>query len=759
MTPDHSDSTSHYRSVAARAGARFVRLDPSARADPSFQTVNPLAARLLGDQVFRQLRILPVAYDDGVVTIAGPDPHDRTARAVAASVAPGGVRFVVAPPQDIDRAAAEVRRVGDEMPARASATPVASSGPGPVASGARLIGAMLLGHGLISEAELADALAEQERSGGRLGEVLVGSGAVDEERLIAVLAEQFELPLVDLAAYQPEDEALGVIPEPVARELRLMALAVDERTLYLAATEPIDDGVRARIADYTALEPCAFLASHTAIDELARRLYRERHLAEVTTGALERWPGQPADQRLTARRLLAAGGVALAIGACAVLVPALTVIVVAAATGGLALVACAYAALLCRSGRDRPPHGPGASAVASDDYALAPYTVIVAVAPGTPGPVLAELARSLDEIAYPRVRLDVRVVCAQEDRGTIAALARPNGAPGWRLLTLPDGEPWGEAKARNYGLLQAEGELVAVLGPHDRLDPDQLRRAAAAFAGAPEVGCVVARVSRRSPSWLWFEVLVPGLAASDAVVPLAGTCNHFRRDALRDVGGWNPFTTAADTDLAVRLRRRGHRVRPIDSTTRRPVRNGGDSLPGRLGVALGFLEAWLTHMHRPRRLLGQLGPRCFLAFQVMAGAVVWLLLASLTQLLLALSVLDEIGLLGLELPRALLYLLAGQVALAGVSGLGCEVVAALRHRRSRGAQAAPVAPTARSAEVLEAAVDEAAAAPAAPTPDQLATLADIARHLDELAIALRGLVAEMEGHEPSPVSLPPREPG
>lgn len=56
--------------------------------------------------------------------------------------------------------------------------------------GRRRLGSLLLEAGLLSERDLGEALAEQERSGRRLGEVLVGRGFVSGAALANALAEQ-----------------------------------------------------------------------------------------------------------------------------------------------------------------------------------------------------------------------------------------------------------------------------------------------------------------------------------------------------------------------------------------------------------------------------------------------------------------------------------------------------------------------------------------------------------------------------------------
>src|SRR6266508_5360213 len=56
--------------------------------------------------------------------------------------------------------------------------------------GRRRLGAVLVEAGLVSEHDLEEALAEQERSGQRLGELLVARGLVSAAAVANALAEQ-----------------------------------------------------------------------------------------------------------------------------------------------------------------------------------------------------------------------------------------------------------------------------------------------------------------------------------------------------------------------------------------------------------------------------------------------------------------------------------------------------------------------------------------------------------------------------------------
>ncbi len=60
----------------------------------------------------------------------------------------------------------------------------------------RPIGQLLIEAGLIGEADVARALAFQERYGGRLGSILVRLGALSEERLLPILSDQLGIPVL-----------------------------------------------------------------------------------------------------------------------------------------------------------------------------------------------------------------------------------------------------------------------------------------------------------------------------------------------------------------------------------------------------------------------------------------------------------------------------------------------------------------------------------------------------------------------------------
>ena len=122
------------------------------------------------------------------------------------------------------------------------------------------IGDLLIEHKIISQEQLNAALADQKKSGRKLGRVLVESGYLTEDQLLDFLARQLNIPNIDLKRYHVKPEVVRLIPEVHARRLRVLAL------------EEGRDGLLVGMADPTDI---------FAYDELARVLRRPLRLAVV----------------------------------------------------------------------------------------------------------------------------------------------------------------------------------------------------------------------------------------------------------------------------------------------------------------------------------------------------------------------------------------------------------------------------------------------------------------------------------------------
>ncbi|GMQ88793.1 MAG: MSHA fimbrial ATPase MshE [Gammaproteobacteria bacterium] len=102
------------------------------------------------------------------------------------------------------------------------------------------IGDLLVEHKMISEAQLQDALAEQKKSGRKLGRVLVEHGFVDEDKLLVLLSEQLDIPYVDLSRFELDPELTGRLPETHARRYRALVLRETTAGLLVGMGDPTD---------------------------------------------------------------------------------------------------------------------------------------------------------------------------------------------------------------------------------------------------------------------------------------------------------------------------------------------------------------------------------------------------------------------------------------------------------------------------------------------------------------------------------------
>jgi cellulose synthase/poly-beta-1,6-N-acetylglucosamine synthase-like glycosyltransferase len=279
-----------------------------------------------------------------------------------------------------------------------------------------------------------------------------------------------------------------------------------------------------------------------------------------------------------------------------------------------------------------------ARAVPDDELPI--YTVLV---PAYREPeVIPNLIKAIERLDYPRERLDVKLLLEADDAETFAAVERANPGAHIEVIRIPHSMPKTKPKACNVGLARARGAYVTIYDAEDRPEPLQLRRAVVAFKTAPaEVACMQAKLSYYNANqnlltrWftseyaMWFGQLLPGLVHERAPVPLGGTSNHFRRETLIGLGGWDPFNVTEDADLGIRLHRAGLRTLVLDSTTLEEANSDVINwLKQRSRWYKGYLQTWLVHMRRPGRLWRELGPAGFIGFNLFVGGTPLLALAN-----------------------------------------------------------------------------------------------------------------------------------
>ena len=237
-----------------------------------------------------------------------------------------------------------------------------------------------------------------------------------------------------------------------------------------------------------------------------------------------------------------------------------------------------------------------------------------------------QLVSTLSTLEYPADRLQILLLVRDDDERARSALDHLALGPHFQVVPVPAG-PRGPAEACHAGLAQARGEFCVIYDTHERPGPGQLREAVAAFQALPPwVVCVQAELRCASPdaSWLTqfsaaelavnFGLFLRGLGL---VAPLASTSNHFRVEALRRLGAWDPDNVTPGLDLGVRIARRGWGVRIIGSVTETDVAARlSPWLNQRSRWIRGCYQTWLVHMRSPGRLWRDLGAKSFIGLQL-----------------------------------------------------------------------------------------------------------------------------------------------
>ncbi|MFO1102569.1 MAG: glycosyltransferase [Methylocystis sp.] len=468
--------------------------------------------------------------------------------------------------------------------------------------------AFLSGHG-VPEQALQFAAATARRQGVCADEALLAEGLVAEDVFYRALAKHLNVDFID--------GRVDVCASGAATVERGYARVRDASSGYLWLFAPSGAGVFRLMSVRRAAKGRALFAitTRTRFLESVRRADPEGAARNAAFLA------ERVDSELCARGglqreqvgLLLATLIALAASLYAPFFPlrlASALLLAAMFFCGVFLRLFACAASFQPSAETEPLDG---------DARLPIYTIVLALY--QEAAVVRQLTRALDRLDYPRAKLDLKFVIEADDEATAAALrAHPPRAP-HEIVIAPEGAPRTKPRALNVAMPLARGALVAVFDAEDLPEPRQLRRAATRFANAPRnVACLQASLAIDNGALNWmtalfaleyaalFDVCNRGLARMGLPLFLGGTSNHFRIEALREIGFWDAFNVTEDADLGLRLARAGFDVRTLDSQTFEEAPAVFTALvKQRTRWFKGWMQTFIVHCRRPARLFVDLG--------------------------------------------------------------------------------------------------------------------------------------------------------
>lgn len=651
-------------------------------------SLSPAVAHLLPVEVCRRFHIVPVEFDRGLITIAGPFSFDPAADRAVRKQTGYETRWLFADQTELDLAidrlfAGSSYSEGTEF----SADDLLTHG---LALPPRL-GETLASRGLVTEEQLGDAVAEQNRTGSRIGEVLVHGGALEETELLRVLSEQMDLPTVDLSDFDPSRAPRDVVPDEMCTRLQCVPIAIDGESIYMAVADRLIDG-EAEIERHTGHKVQQFLASRNEIFRVQHEINRDEYTETATLGLRTRFPDSSAHMVLSRGQKVSGLVALLVLAGFLIWQPVMTLIVLFALlavfytlTSAYKLIA-GYSALSHRYLVDTSPE----DLAAMDERDLPIYTVLVPLF--REAAVIPYLVAGIESLDYPKTKLDVRLLCEEDDDETIQAILDLDLPPHFQAIIVPPSQPQTKPKACNFGLLGATGKYIVIYDAEDRPDPLQLKKAVHMFDNVDDsIVCIQSKLNFFNQQtnlltrWfaieysMLFDLVLPGLDVRQDPIPLGGTSNHIRGDALIEVGGWDPYNVTEDADLGVRLHQAGYRTTMMDSTT---YEEANTSIPNwvrqRSRWIKGYLQTWLVYMRNPFKLMANVGFKGFMSFQLLIGGTFTFLINPIFWFLTTVFALTQLGIIEDLFPGWVYFLASTQLFFGNFVFLYLGLAAAVR---------------------------------------------------------------------------------
>jgi cellulose synthase/poly-beta-1,6-N-acetylglucosamine synthase-like glycosyltransferase len=204
------------------------------------------------------------------------------------------------------------------------------------------------------------------------------------------------------------------------------------------------------------------------------------------------------------------------------------------------------------------------NASAPDSYEAPHYGFTVLLPARHEGDVIGETLRKLGEAHYPSDKLEFLVLCTADDLTTIhaaeAAIQRHhlNNA---RVVAF-EGEP-GKSRAMNYGLETAQHPILTIFDSEDDVSAEIFTIANTIYLRrrVDVLQCGVQLMDYEShwygthnvlEYFFWFKSRMHYYARLGSV-PLGGNTVFFRKDDLKEVGGWDHECLTEDGDIGIRL--------------------------------------------------------------------------------------------------------------------------------------------------------------------------------------------------------------
>jgi len=352
------------------------------------------------------------------------------------------------------------------------------------------IGDLLVEKELLSQARLDEAINIQKKWGTRVGDIIISKGWVRPFLFYQVLAEHFDKPFVNLMDEAP-DEALMDVQYYHKYSENLFIPWRKEHGLTKVAVADLNAEVMTEI-EKVVDGPVDFVVTSKFDIVWTLQNYGDEYFSEKSVHELRKQqPQYSASRVFTGRQLFFAFILMTLTLASMAFWPIGTLIAINVFISVFLVLNFGLRILFTWVGGDKRFDNliSDEEIAAVKDADLPTYTVLVPMYRESKS--LPHLAESLRNFDYPLSKLDIKIILEEDDEETIQT-AKDLGLEGiFEIIKVPDSLPKTKPKACNYALNFARGELVTIYDGEDAPEADQLKKVVLAFKKAPSNTAVI----------------------------------------------------------------------------------------------------------------------------------------------------------------------------------------------------------------------------------------------------------------------------
>ncbi len=165
---------------------------------------------------------------------------------------------------------------------------------GPTTKPIARLGCLLVDRGIVTGDGLSDLLAEQRKSGRRLGEIAVDRRMTTEPMIARLLAQLWGLEFVEEIS---ADEGLKrFVPESLARRYGAVPISFAARRLKVVMSDPLDLEAIRDLSFHSGYAVSPVVAPRDGILSALERIYGAGRAAPLSAGLMEIAPGAPSGE-------------------------------------------------------------------------------------------------------------------------------------------------------------------------------------------------------------------------------------------------------------------------------------------------------------------------------------------------------------------------------------------------------------------------------------------------------------------------------